>query len=160
MNDVELSNIEVKHPGSSKVELTIQNRKNVRLARCIQESHSALGIDKPSILMGDVCANGFHCNCRQDYIYFGTFAKDSWGIGDILGNWIARHHWNFISYLEKQGSKVVRAKQRFQVAQENAKLAAGLAFPRSSTPPRDRAFERNVTFSPAKKRTWSMSNSK
>jgi hypothetical protein len=41
-------------------------------------------------------ANGFHCNCRQDYIYFGTFAKDSWGIGDILGNWIARHHWNFI----------------------------------------------------------------
>jgi hypothetical protein len=67
MNDVELSNIEVKHPGSSKVELTIQNRKNVRLARCIQESHSALGIDKPSILMGDVCGTfghgGFICHC-------------------------------------------------------------------------------------------------
>lgn len=55
MNDVELSNIEVKRPGSSKLDITIQNRKNVRLARCIQESHIALGMDKPSILMGDVC---------------------------------------------------------------------------------------------------------
>jgi hypothetical protein len=31
VNDVELSNIEVKHPGSSRVDLTIQNRKNIWL---------------------------------------------------------------------------------------------------------------------------------
>lgn len=53
-NDVELSNIEFKSPKIGDRELTIQNRKNVRLARCIQESHLLLGEKDPSILMADV----------------------------------------------------------------------------------------------------------
>ncbi|CAO3667383.1 unnamed protein product [Umbelopsis ramanniana] len=51
----ELSNIEFKSPEIGKRELAIQNRKNVRLARCIQESHISLGEKDASILMADVC---------------------------------------------------------------------------------------------------------
>ncbi|KAF8924956.1 hypothetical protein BGZ47_003557, partial [Haplosporangium gracile] len=171
MNDVELSNIEVKHPGSSRVDLTVQNRKNVRLARCIQESHIALGIDKPSILMADVCGfTGIFYQVQPmgSIAIAGKTTSTSVHLPRTAGALEAFLEagslaiiWNFISYLEKQGSKVVRAKERFQVAHEKAKLAAGLAFPRSSTsPPRNRTFEHNVTFSPAKKRTWSMSDSK
>ncbi|KAF9920599.1 hypothetical protein FBU30_009550 [Linnemannia zychae] len=137
MDDVELSNIVVKHPGSSKMELTIQNRKSVRLAR------SSIAI------AGKTTSTTVHlprtAGALETFMETGSLA--------II--------WNFISYLGKQGSKVIRAKERFQVAEESAKLAAGLAFPRTSTPPpRDRTFERNVTFTPSKKRVWSTMNSK
>jgi hypothetical protein len=54
MENLELSNIEFKSPEAGKRELAIQNRKNVRLARCIQESHISLGEKDASILMADV----------------------------------------------------------------------------------------------------------
>ncbi|KAF9318826.1 hypothetical protein BG006_003123 [Podila minutissima] len=34
-------------------DLAIQNRKNVRLARCIQQVHASLGVEDPSIFMAD-----------------------------------------------------------------------------------------------------------
>ncbi|KAG0345386.1 hypothetical protein BG004_003750 [Podila humilis] len=49
----ELSNIEFMRPDIGAQEIAIQNRKNVRLVRCIQESHASLGVKDPSILMAD-----------------------------------------------------------------------------------------------------------
>ena len=54
MGDIELSNIEFKRQGIDETEIRIQNRKNVRLGRCLQESHAKYGIEAPSILMADV----------------------------------------------------------------------------------------------------------
>ncbi|KAF9924233.1 hypothetical protein FBU30_005765 [Linnemannia zychae] len=51
---VEVSNIEFKKPGTSESDMAIQNRKNIRLARCIQQAHIALGVKDPFILMADV----------------------------------------------------------------------------------------------------------
>ncbi|KAG0227482.1 hypothetical protein BGW41_003807 [Actinomortierella wolfii] len=52
---IELSNLEIKHSDISKTDLAIQNKKNIRLARCIQESHVALGVENASVYMVDVC---------------------------------------------------------------------------------------------------------
>lgn len=52
---IELSNLEIKHPDISKNELGIQNKKNIRLARCIQEAHVALGVKDACVIMADVC---------------------------------------------------------------------------------------------------------
>ncbi|KAF9577934.1 hypothetical protein BGW38_006559, partial [Lunasporangiospora selenospora] len=41
-NDIELSNIELKSPEIGSRDLAIQNRKNVRLACCLQEAHAAV----------------------------------------------------------------------------------------------------------------------
>ncbi|KAF9315564.1 hypothetical protein BG006_003727 [Podila minutissima] len=51
---VELSNIEFKRADIGERDLAIQNRKNVRLARCIQQAHISLGIKDPSVFMADV----------------------------------------------------------------------------------------------------------
>ncbi|KAG0217821.1 hypothetical protein BGW41_000425, partial [Actinomortierella wolfii] len=51
---LEISNIEFKRPGCSERELALQNRKNIRLARCIQEAHVAFGVEDASIMMADV----------------------------------------------------------------------------------------------------------
>ncbi|KAF8937738.1 hypothetical protein BGZ58_002229 [Dissophora ornata] len=42
--NIELSNIEFKKEDASERDLAIQNRKNVRLARCLQEAHAAIGV--------------------------------------------------------------------------------------------------------------------
>ncbi|KAG0297600.1 hypothetical protein BGZ96_005703 [Linnemannia gamsii] len=51
---IEVSNIEFKRAETSARDLAVQSSKNVRLARCIQESHVKLGMSKASVLMGDV----------------------------------------------------------------------------------------------------------
>ena len=59
--DIELSNIEFKAPGISERDVAIQNRKNVRLARCIQEAHASVGANDSQILMADV--SGMNDSC-------------------------------------------------------------------------------------------------
>ncbi|KAG0308427.1 hypothetical protein BGZ97_013379 [Linnemannia gamsii] len=51
---LEIANIEFKRPGSTERDLALQNRKNVRLARCIQEAHFALSVEDASGMMADV----------------------------------------------------------------------------------------------------------
>ncbi|KAF9545076.1 hypothetical protein EC957_011317 [Mortierella hygrophila] len=53
-NGVEISDVKFKKPGTTERDLAIQNKENVRLARCIQEAHAALGVPNPSILMVDI----------------------------------------------------------------------------------------------------------
>ncbi|KAG0313926.1 hypothetical protein BGZ99_008473 [Dissophora globulifera] len=51
---IDISNIEFKKADTSMRDLAIQSSKNVRLARCIQESCVEFGVARPSVLMGDV----------------------------------------------------------------------------------------------------------
>jgi hypothetical protein len=51
---MEISNVKCKKPGTTERDLAIQNRKNTRLARCIQEAHAALGVTDPTVFMADV----------------------------------------------------------------------------------------------------------
>jgi hypothetical protein len=91
---IELSTIEFKRAEIGARDLAIQNRKNVRLARCIQEVHASLGVGDPSIFMADVHGR---CNCRfrasiagltksshiffiQHYIGFVAIKCDQWGV--------------------------------------------------------------------------------
>ncbi|KAF9994950.1 hypothetical protein BGZ79_000260 [Entomortierella chlamydospora] len=55
---IELSNIEFKRAEIGDTDLAIQNRKNVRLARCIQEAHASLGAEDPLVLLTDM--HGVH----------------------------------------------------------------------------------------------------
>jgi hypothetical protein len=52
--DIELSNTEFKNEDSSERELVVQNHKNVRRARCLQEAHAIIGFKDPSAFMADV----------------------------------------------------------------------------------------------------------
>ena len=61
------------------------------------------------------------------------------------------------SYLEEQGPRIVRAKERFDLIQEKKALSKGLSMPRASAPPpKNRIVQHNVTLTPTKKRTWTM----
>ncbi|KAF9429108.1 hypothetical protein BGZ76_001801 [Entomortierella beljakovae] len=51
---IEVSNIEFKRPNVSDTDIAIRNRKNVRLARCIQEELSTIGMEEPVVYMADV----------------------------------------------------------------------------------------------------------
>ncbi|ORZ01839.1 hypothetical protein BCR41DRAFT_363475 [Lobosporangium transversale] len=52
-DDIEISNIEFKRPSISEAEIGVQNRKYIRLGRCLQEGHSTFGTVGPSVLMAD-----------------------------------------------------------------------------------------------------------
>lgn len=60
--EIELSNIEFKRDGIDETEIRVQNRKNVRLGRCLQEIHSTYGVEAPSVLMADVIGIYGVCN--------------------------------------------------------------------------------------------------
>jgi hypothetical protein len=51
---IELSNIELKAQDASPRDVAVQLRKNIRLARCIQELHLSFGMNKAPVVMGDV----------------------------------------------------------------------------------------------------------
>lgn len=65
VDDVEISNIEFKRPNVSDTDIAIQNRKNVRLARCIQEELRTLGMEEPVVYMADV--QGMELSLRRFY---------------------------------------------------------------------------------------------
>ncbi|KAF9586498.1 hypothetical protein BGW38_003623 [Lunasporangiospora selenospora] len=169
MRGVELSNIEIKHPDTCARELAIQNRKNIRLARCIQEAHTAYGVNDSSVLMADVygfVGDFYQVKPMGDIAIAGKttstvvhLPRTSGALEEFLEDSSLAIIWNFMSYLEEQGPKIVRAKERFELIQEKAALANALSRPpRSSTPsPVNRIFQQSVNLTPSKKRTWTMS---
>ncbi|KAF9207746.1 hypothetical protein BGZ49_010647 [Haplosporangium sp. Z 27] len=171
IEDIELSNIAFKSPESCKKELALQNRKNVRLARCIQENHVTFGVDDANILMADIFGFAgifYQVQPMGDIAVAGrttsTIVQIPQTVGELedflQGNSLCII-WNFVSYLEKQGPRILRAKERYNAAQVKAKLADAISGNQSSTPPiLIKKFQRNVTMSPTKKRTWTMSNMK
>ncbi|KAG0067710.1 hypothetical protein BGZ89_005770, partial [Linnemannia elongata] len=51
---IELSNVEFKLRGALDKEIAIQNRKNIRLDRALQEAHARHGAGDVSVFMADV----------------------------------------------------------------------------------------------------------
>ncbi|KAF9402656.1 hypothetical protein BGZ76_007273, partial [Entomortierella beljakovae] len=97
---IEISNIVFKSPEICEKGLAIQNCKNIRLARCIQESHIGIGFSgifyqvKP---MGDIAI------ARKTTSTVVQIPRTA----EIVMQ----------SSLEKQGPNLVRAKERFDAAQ-------------------------------------------
>ncbi|KAF8958592.1 hypothetical protein BGZ46_001921 [Entomortierella lignicola] len=136
---LELSNIEFKKPDTSNRDLAIQNRKNVRLGRCIQEARVALGVQELSVMMVDVAG------------FVGIFYQVK-KMSDIA---IAGKTTSTTSHLEKQGLKVLRAKQRYDAMSRSTKFVQSVA--RSSNalkPTMEKKFENNIILLPAKMRVW------
>ncbi|KAF9423932.1 hypothetical protein BGZ76_003594 [Entomortierella beljakovae] len=170
-SEIELSNIEFKCPNICPKEIAIQNRKNIRLARCIQESHLAMGASSSSVIMADVI--GF-TGVFYQVQHMGQVAvagrttpeivnlpKNKGELQNFLEDSSLAIIWNFIEFLETQACKLKAVKERHKVSQNNKRIVKSIFKPRSSTPPPPemRLFSNIVTFSPTKKRTWSMTNS-
>ncbi|KAF9091845.1 hypothetical protein BGX27_001955 [Mortierella sp. AM989] len=162
--DIELSNIEFKCDNISPREIAIQNRKNIRLARCIQELHVAIGVSSPSVHVADVA--GFVGMFYQampmgEIAIAGRTAPETVHLprnkGDLL-NFLEDSSlaiiWNFIDSLEKQAPKLRTAKERTESTKKKEKFVQSIARPRDTTPPPPavRLFSNNVTLSPTKKR--------
>ncbi|KAG0299335.1 hypothetical protein BGZ98_010129 [Dissophora globulifera] len=185
MQGVELSNIEFKHQGATTRDLAIQNRKNVRLARCIQEAHTTYGVKDPSVLIADIFgklkffgvtnATPFRPLNRFVGVFYQVKPMDDIVIAGKVTSALVHLPrtageleaflqdsslaiiWNFMSYLETQGPKVIRAKDRFELAEKKMTLDGALSMTgRGNPPPRNRTFQHNVTLTPTKKRTWTM----
>ncbi|KAG0251618.1 hypothetical protein DFQ27_008646 [Actinomortierella ambigua] len=77
--DIELSNIEVKKPGISTMDINVQCRKNIRLGRCIQEQHRKYGVQEPSVIMGDVAGfvGIFYQLAKMDEVWVAGTASPS-----------------------------------------------------------------------------------
>ncbi|KAF8926598.1 hypothetical protein BGZ47_002645, partial [Haplosporangium gracile] len=162
-NEVEISNVEFKRPGATERELAIQNRKNIRLARCIQEAHAVLGIADPSVLMTDIV--GFvgviyQVKSLRDIAIAGETAYATVCLPQtratlmafLEGNSLAMM-WNFILHLEAQGQSVSDTKDLHKLALEKEKL-------RKANPGRDqlsqvkvqKRFQDSIFLTPSKKR--------
>ncbi|KAG0247022.1 hypothetical protein BG011_002204 [Mortierella polycephala] len=160
---IELSNIEFKRAEIGERDLAIQNRKNVRLARCIQEVHASLGVESPSIFMADV--HGFvgvfyQVRPMGDIAIAGKTTSDmvhlprtAGGLKAFLqGNSLAII-WNFLTSLEAQAPIVQLAKELHEVEHEKAKFTRAIHRNGASTPPPvQRRFQDHMLFSPQKKR--------
>ncbi|KAG9065521.1 hypothetical protein KI688_001809 [Linnemannia hyalina] len=131
-NGVEISNVKFKNPGSTERDLAIQNRENVRLARCIQEAHAALGVPDPSVLMADVAGfvgviyqvgplKGIAVTGETAHATVSLPLTRATLMAFLEDNSLAII-WNYVSRLEAQGQSVSDAKELHELALEKAKL--------------------------------------
>ncbi|KAG0366137.1 hypothetical protein BGZ54_005754 [Gamsiella multidivaricata] len=51
---IALSKIAFSQANIGERDITLQHQKSVRLARCIQRAHAAIGVENPSVLMADM----------------------------------------------------------------------------------------------------------
>ncbi|CAO3570789.1 unnamed protein product [Mortierella alpina] len=165
--DIELSNVEFKRTDISSRDIALQCRKNVRLGRCLQEAHATNGFKDASVIMGDVA--GFvglfyqvkpmrevsiagKTSASMVYLPTTSGAMESFLEGTSLAM-----IWKFVEFLEGQGPKIERAKERHQIDLETMKFSQAIASSKSLTPPPAvKKYDNNVTFSPTKKRVYSM----
>ncbi|KAF9203139.1 hypothetical protein BGZ59_001795 [Podila verticillata] len=160
---IELSNIEFKRAEIGERDLAIQNRKNVRLARCIQEFHASLGVEDPSIFMADV--HGFvgvfyQVRPMGDIAIAGKTTSDlvhlprtAGGLKAFLQGSSLAILWNFLASLEAQAPVVQLAKELHEVEHEKANFTRAIHRNRAfAPPPVQRRFQDHVLFTPQKKR--------
>ncbi|KAG0296889.1 hypothetical protein BGZ96_008244 [Linnemannia gamsii] len=140
---IELSNVELKLRGASDKEIAIQNRKNIRLARALQEAHARHGAGDSSVFMADVAVvNGTVRNIVFSG-FVGTFYQSK--SLAIIGNYIAR--------LEAQGPELVRAYDMHDRQQEINRHYESLSLGRPRTLPRlITTIRHNLVLSPSKRR--------
>ncbi|KAF9117519.1 hypothetical protein BGW39_002097 [Mortierella sp. 14UC] len=165
--DIELSNLEFKRTDISSRNIALQCRKNVRLGRCLQEAHATYGFKDASVIMGDVA--GFvglfyqvkpmrevsiagKTSASMVYLPTTSGALEAFLEGTSLAM-----IWKFVEFLEDQGPKIARAKERHQIDLETMKFSQAIGSSKSLTPPPAvKKYDNNVTFSPTKKRLYSM----
>ncbi|KAK3814580.1 MAG: hypothetical protein JOS17DRAFT_795379 [Linnemannia elongata] len=80
---VELSNIEFKAPGVTQNETCMQNRKDVRLTRSIEDYRSAGYI---AVMMLDVTGDGLEIECRARVEVLTCACNGAWWLR--LGGWV------------------------------------------------------------------------
>ncbi|KAF9945046.1 hypothetical protein BGZ70_004094 [Mortierella alpina] len=161
---VEISNMEFKKPSATEKDLALQTRKNIRLARCLQEAHASLGVEKPSILMADIAGFvgiTYQVQPMGDILVAGEAAsgmmhlpRTKGGLEAFLEGSSLALLWNYVERLEAQGRALSHAKERHEVELEKQRLARGVAAmqPSSSQPPLSKAFYDTVTLTPSRKR--------
>ncbi|KAF9570161.1 hypothetical protein EC968_002140 [Mortierella alpina] len=129
---IELSNIEFKLRGALDKEIAIQNRKNIRLARALQEAHARHGAGDVSVFMADVAVATGTVRNRVFSGFVGTFYQ---------------------TRLEAQGVELMKAYDVHDRQQEINRHADGLSLGRPRTPPRHiTTIRNNVVLSPSKRR--------
>ncbi|KAF8924385.1 hypothetical protein BGZ58_001833 [Dissophora ornata] len=172
---VELSNVEFKLRGALNKEIAIQNRKNIRLARALQEAHARHGAGDVSVFMADVVvANGTVRN-RVFSGFVGTFYQvcpmgDVHTAGRTTNSVVFLPHTpgslelflqskslaiicNYIARLEAQGPELTKAYDMHDRQQEINQHADGLSLGRPRNPPRHiTTIRNNVVLSPSKRR--------
>ncbi|KAG9324333.1 hypothetical protein KVV02_006579 [Mortierella alpina] len=162
---IELSNIEFKRAGITSKDVTMQCRKNIRLGRCLQEAHRAVGLSSPPIVMVDI--TGF-----VGVFYHIVPFEDVWAAGRATANFVhlpttegalldfmsendtpLAQIFCFFEMLLEKGKKTKRAKERYdlQLAKQEMGQAMGSARP-GTPPPKIKALSNSVIFTPSKKR--------
>ncbi|KAF8950331.1 hypothetical protein BGZ46_004597, partial [Entomortierella lignicola] len=159
VDDVEISNIEFKRSKISGSEIAIQNRKNVRLARCIQEEFRAIGMENPVVFMADVqgFTGAFYRICPMgDIAIAGTttdelvhLPTDEGGLIEFLEDSSLAVIWNYITELEISARPIRIMKQQSLTRIAKKNMAASLY--RTFIPPQlERAFQEHIFLSPTK----------
>ncbi|KAF9145342.1 hypothetical protein BGX30_009352 [Mortierella sp. GBA39] len=142
--EIELSNIEFKRDNIDETEIRIQNRKNVRLGRCLQESQAAYGVEAPSVLMADVAG---YIGVLYQVAKMGDVAvagkatphivqlpSTEGGLLEFMTSPSLAILWNFMNHLEAQGPKLLRWKERHEAVISKMKLDQRLSHRETEAP--------------------------
>ncbi|KAF8926667.1 hypothetical protein BGZ47_002588 [Haplosporangium gracile] len=133
----ELSNLEIKHPEQKEHP---SRPLHSRGTRCDS-------VKAAYVFMADVCV------AERTTSTFVHLPRTAGALEELLESSSLAIIWNFITHLERQGPRIVRAKERSNAALDKVKFSDGLATPRDSTPlPKTRKFKHSVTLMPSKKR--------
>ncbi|KAF9998316.1 hypothetical protein BGZ79_008003 [Entomortierella chlamydospora] len=160
-DDIEISNIEFKKPSTSEAEIGLQNRKNVRLGRCLQQGFVEFGVAEPSVVMADVAgyvAVFYQVKQMGDLHVAGKITphlvqlpSTDGALWEFLTSPSLAIIWNYLDHLEKQGPKLRMIKRKHEVSISKQKMEQGLSRAKSETTV-IRKFEDNVVFSPPRKK--------
>ncbi|KAF9917203.1 hypothetical protein FBU30_000886 [Linnemannia zychae] len=162
--DIEVLNIEFKRVDSSIRDLAVHSSKNVRLARCIQESHVGPRVAKPSVLMGDVAGYigaFYQLRCMDDIAIAGTTTSSTAQLPRSRGAPLSFMQdkslamlFNYVLYLEKQEQEVIEAKEQWQLVQERNRFIRGRSSSADIESESTKPFENVVILTPTKKRKF------
>ncbi|KAG9069380.1 hypothetical protein KI688_010282 [Linnemannia hyalina] len=148
---IELSNTELKSQIASPRDVSVQLRKSIRLARCIQELHLSFGF-----------VGTFYRVVQMDDISVASevtsavvcLPETALGLEAFLQDESLALIYNFIGSLEAQRPVVKTAKDRQALGLQKEKFRSGLRASPGPQRARERKFVNVVTLSPAKKRDW------
>ncbi|KAG9322894.1 hypothetical protein KVV02_002403 [Mortierella alpina] len=159
---VELANIEIKSPTQSGSVPICQNRKNVRLNRCIQLALEELGMEDATVIGGDIVGYlGYFYSMQKfgdihvcgpissEVVFLPTNAAE---LEDFLDGRSLSVIFNFLRSLDELTVPAtnLRLKRELRLARGNMMNIVG---PRSVTPPpKAKRLSQTVILTPTKKR--------
>ncbi|KAF9539696.1 hypothetical protein EC957_005113 [Mortierella hygrophila] len=143
---IELSNVEFKLQGALEKETAIQGRKNIRLARALQEAHGRHGAGDVSVFMADVIGfvGTFYQVCPMGDVHIAGRTTNSMvflphtpgGLELFLQSKSLAIICNYIARLEAQGPELMKAYEMHDQRQELNQHADSLSLGHPWTPPR------------------------